>query len=88
MSDRSKSGLAFMFIAMVAWVLGYWVMRDITDQLHSVIKALPEADPSVIVLKQVIKECGWARSIILMLTTFVFGAGVSYYLTGRKPAQG
>lgn len=88
MTDKSKSGIAFILIAIIAYVISYMLIRDVTDQLHSVINSLPEADPSVVILNRVVEQCGYVRTTVMTLAAMMFGIGVYYYRSGKVTVKG
>jgi intracellular septation protein A len=88
MSDRSKSGVAFILLSIIAYMVSYVVLREITDQLHSVMNSLPEADHSVVILNRVVEQCGYIRTTVMALAAILFGIGVHYYRSGKTAAKG
>jgi predicted PurR-regulated permease PerM len=88
MTRRSESGIAFILLAIIAYVISYVLIKDVTDQLQSVINSLPEADASVANLTLSIKQCGYVRMTVMVLANIMFGIGVYYYRSGRVKAKG
>lgn len=83
MTRRSESGIAFIILAIIAYVISYVLIKDVTDQLNSVISALPEADPSVAILNRSVEQCGYVRTTVMTLAAFLLGVGVHYYRSGK-----
>jgi hypothetical protein len=87
-SEKQKSGLAFILIAVVSYAIGTWLLMDVTQQLELVIKSLPADDHSVIILKSALTQCGYGRLVLTVLGSVLFGVGYVYYQSGKKADKG
>lgn len=84
MSEKTKAGIAFLVIGVLAFAIGSLVLNSMKSDVLAVINALPANDPSLGTLNKVIEKIGYAGTLMTITPTFLFGVGFAWVRTGIK----